>query len=187
MPTPEALRTYRVCPYLHRARPGEAGHPLHVPFPQGAGRLDNPEHYRVLYLSDHPAGAVAEAFGNHAVWTAGLLAGPPSLPGSARALVTYRASAWRVLDLDNSGALRERKLRPSQIVTRDRSVTQRWALAAFRERRWSGVRWWSYYDPRWGSLGLWDISRLRVESVEPLAWDHPVVVEANGVLLRPIA
>ncbi len=43
------------------------------------------------------------------------------------------------------------------------------------------------FGNRWGSLGLWDISRLRVESVEPLMWDHPVVVEANGVLLRPIA
>jgi hypothetical protein len=143
--------------------------------------------YRVPYLSDHPAGAVAEAFGNHAVWTAGLLAGPPSLPGSVRALVTYRLAAARILDLDDSRALLRRRLRPSQIVTRDRAVTQRWALAVFRERRWSGARWWSYYDPRWGSLGLWEIARVRVESVGRLAWDHPAVLEANEVLLRPIA
>lgn len=157
-----------------------------MPPVQGAGRLDNPEHYRLLYLSDRPAGAVAEAFGNHARWTDGLLAGPPSLPGSRRVLATYASPRLRLLDLDDAAALVARSLRPSQVVTRDRRVTQRWALAVFREQRWSGVRWWSYYDPGWGSIGLWQPRALRVERVEPLTWDHPALEAANAILLRPI-
>lgn len=175
-----------MCPHITGARRGAAGHPLYLPTPQGAGRLDNPEHYRVLYASDHPAGAVAEAFGNHAVWTAALLAGPPALPGSIRALVSYATSSSRVLDLDDARALLARRLRPSEVVTRDRAVTQPWALAAYREKRWAGIRCWSYYDPRWGSIGLWDTSGLRVASVEPLSFQHPAVTEASGVLVRTI-
>jgi hypothetical protein len=158
-----------------------------VPSPQGAGRLDNPEHYRVLYVSDHPAGAVAEAFGNHAVWTPALLAGPPALPGSVRALVTYEGPAGSILDLDDARALLARRLRPSHVVTRERATTQRWALAAFREGRWAGVRWWSYHDPRWGSMGLWDRTGLRIAAVDALSFEHPAVTEAVAVLARPIA
>jgi hypothetical protein len=33
----------------------------------------------------------------------------------------------------------------------------RWVAQRIYERReWMGVRWWSYYDPRWVSAGLWD-------------------------------
>lgn len=156
-----------------------------MPAVQGAGRIDNPAHYRTLYVSDAMSGAVAEAFGNHAVWTDDLLAGPPALPGSVRALVTYATPGLRVLDLDEARALLGRRLRPSQVVTRDRRVTQAWGLAAYRKRRWAGVRWWSYWDPRWGALGLWDVRSLRVVRVERLAWDHAAVTEASAVLMRP--
>jgi len=185
-PTPDQRRLYRVCPYLGNAKDGEPGHPLHVPSPQGAGRLDNPEYYRVLYVSDHATGAVAEVFGNHGLWTPSLLVGPPALPGSVRALVTYGRPTGQVLDLDNARALLARRLRPSEVVSRDRATTQRWALAAFQERRWVGVRWWSYYEPRWGSLGLWNQTGLRVLAVDALSFEHPAVAEASAVLARPI-
>lgn len=180
------MQLFRVLPWLPAAPSGEPGHPLYVHPHQGAGRLDNPAHYRVLYVSDAAEGAVAESFGPHAVWTDALLAGRPALRGSRTALATFELRTPRVLDLDDAHALVERALRPSQVVLRDRAVTQAWALAAFTERTWRGIRWWSYYDPRWGSHGLWDLRGLRLVNVEPLRWDHPAVIAAQHVLLRPI-
>jgi hypothetical protein len=174
-----------VLPWVAGARKGEAGHPLHRASRQGAGRVDNPEHYRVLYASDAAAGAVAEAFGNHAVWTAMLLRGRPDLPGSIRALATFDAAGIEALDLDDARRLVERELRPSAVVARDRSLTQRWALRIFEERRWAGIRWWSHYDSRWGSFGLWDVAKLTLLDVAPLVSDHPALVEAAAALSRP--
>lgn len=166
------------------ARRGAAGHPLYVPPVQGAGRLDNPEHYLTLYASDAPAGAVAEAFGNLAFWSEELFLGRPSIPKSTTVLATYELKDAAVLDLDDAEALLSRTLKPSDVITRDRTVTQRWALDVYRERRWAGVRWWSYHDPRWGSFGVWAVDRLRVEEIEVLTRDHPAVLEAGSVLAR---
>lgn len=153
---------------------------------QGAGRVDNPDHYRVLYASDSPIGAVAEAFGNHAIWTDDLFRGRPELPGSRTCLVEIESSGRVALDLDDARALLERDLKPSAVVTRDRKVTQAWALRVFREKRWAGVRWWSYHDPGWGSYGLWDMKRLRSRSVAPLDREHPAVRAAASTLARPL-
>jgi hypothetical protein len=152
---------------------------------QGAGRIDNPEHYRALYASDSAAGAVAEAFGNHATWTPHLLAGRPDLAGSVRALAALDAGETDVLDLDDARQLVRRQLRPSSVVTRERAVTQEWALRAFEEKRWSGVRWWSYYDSRWGAFGLWNFKDVRVLDVIPLTPEHPALLEAAAILARP--
>jgi len=78
---------YRVFNYLEGAAPDEPGGAFYIP-PQVAGRIDNPEHYRVLYVASEPAAAVAEAFGPrpYYVWTKELLRGHPMLPGSVRAL-----------------------------------------------------------------------------------------------------
>jgi hypothetical protein len=177
---------YRVFPWLAGARHGEPGHPLHVPG-GGVGRIDNPEQYRTLYLSDGAGGACAEAFHYWPVWDERMLPGSPSLPGSVQALAVYTlASDVPVCDLDDAGRLMELSLRPSQVVLRDRRVTQAWALRIFGERRWSGIRWWSYYDPRWGSHGVWDVEGLQVDTVEALTLDHPAVVEAAEVLNRPL-
>lgn len=183
-PPGEAVRLYRVLPWLPGALAGDPGHPLYVPRPQGAGRIDNPEAYLVLYASDSPAGAVAEAFGNHAVWTEHLLVGRGDIPRSRTALAAYETDA-PILDLDDPAVLHARGLRPSRIVTGDRTCTQRWALDLFREGRWVGVRWWSYFDPDWGSHGVWDPACLAPAEVVPLTADHPALVEALRVLHRP--
>lgn len=166
---------YRVFPWIANAEVGEPGHPLYVGGPQGQGRVDNPEVYRTLYACDAGEGAIGEAFGNHDVWTPDLFRGPSILPGSVRAVAEIDASDAEVVDLDDAAALLERGLRPSQVVTRTRSVTQGWALAIFREGRWGGVRWWSYHDPEWGSFGLWHVGGLRVTDVRPLSGDVDAV------------
>lgn len=176
---------YRVFPWVKGARKNTPGHPLHVPQTQGLGRVDNPEYYSTLYVADSAAGAVAESFGNHAVWTDQLLSGRPGFPGSTTALVQYKVNRLRILDLDDAAALLERNLKPSQVVTRDRAITQAWSLALFRERRWHGVRWWSYYEPAWGAHGVWNYSDLEVARVEQLSRAHPALLEAAAVLNRP--
>jgi hypothetical protein len=134
--------------YLHR--PG-----------QGHGRLDNPAHYDCWYFTTTPEGAVGEAFGNLMEWEPGMF-DIPSMPGGRRDLATYDIpDDMNILDLDDSGALAKRNLRPTQVISRNRSTTQDWALEIFREHRdgggpkWAGVKWWSFHRPQWPILGIW--------------------------------
>lgn len=175
---------YRVFPWLSTATVGEPGHPTFVPN-FGAGRIDNPESYLALYLSDGPGGACAEAFFFKDVWDTKMLRGLPSLPGSVQAIASLDLdSDVELCNLDDASRLLAFDLRPSQVVTRDRTVTQAWALRIFREDRWGGIRWWSYYDPRWGSHGVWATESLSLREVEPLTLDHPAITEAAEVLIR---
>jgi hypothetical protein len=78
-------------------------------------------------------------------------------------------------------------LRPSTVVSRDRSVTQAWARRIHDRRRHAGVSWWSYRDPRWAAHGLWDWAGLRIAGTPvALTLDHPAVLEAAAVLPRVI-
>ena len=151
----------------------------------GAGRIDNPDRYLALYLSDGMGGACAEAFFFKPVWDANVLRGLPTLPGSMQALASFNiAPDPPICDLDDATRLVELDLRPSQVVSRERTVTQAWALRIYQEGRWGGIRWWSYYDPRWGSHGIWNREALDLHGVEPLTLQHPAIVEAARVLNR---
>ncbi|MGH8957810.1 MAG: RES family NAD+ phosphorylase [Acidimicrobiia bacterium] len=178
---------YRVFPWLPDARRGHPGHPSFVPG-GGAGRIDNPEHYLALYLSDGPGGACAEAFFFKTVWDAKMLRGSPSLTGSVQAIATFELDpGTQICDLDDASRLVALGLRPSHVVTRDRNVTQAWALSIFQQQNFGGIRWWSYHDPRWGSHGVWATSNLELQGVEALTLGHAAVSEAAAVLNRRIA
>jgi hypothetical protein len=69
-------------------------------------------------------------------------------------------------------------------VTRDRRVTQSWALRVYDEDRWAGIRWWSYYRPEWGSYGIWSIGALKVLDAIPLAEDLDLVQRAASDIVR---
>jgi len=180
------MRFYRVFYHLPNAPVMASGGALYIPS-QGAGRLDNPEVYRVLYLGDSPAGAVAEVFGRRYHWESKMFRGLPTLPGSAQALATYEVpDRCAISDLDDPHQLIEVELRPSRVITRDYRVTQAWALDLYRRGRWSGVRWWSYHDSRWMSIGLWDLASIQCVEIAPLTLEHPAVLEASSVLGRVI-
>jgi hypothetical protein len=102
-----------------------------------------------------------------------------------RALAELDAKKVTVLDLDDPRDLVRRQLRPSTVGIRDRTVTQRWALDIFKEKRWAGVRWWSRYDSRWGAFGLWTVADVRALKVTRLTADHPALIEASAILSRP--
>jgi hypothetical protein len=177
---------YRVFPFHADAAPDQPGGALYVP-PQGAGRIDNPDLYSVLYLSDAAPGAIAEAFGRFPEWTPAILAGAPAMPGSARALATYEMSAdLRLCDLDDAGRLVSLRLRPSEIVTRDYSKTRAWARTIYDQHTWAGIRWWSFYDSQWGSVGLWDIAGLRLRDVRVLRLDDPDLLTASRTIVRRV-
>jgi hypothetical protein len=175
---------YRVFPYLPGAAPDEPGGALYVP-PQGGGRLDNPDLYSVFYASDAEAGAIAEAFGRFPEWTPAILSGIPALPGSARAIATYRLDAnVAVCNLDDPAQLSDLGLRPSDIVSRDYIRTREWARRLYRDGRWAGVRWWSYYDPRWASFAIWSLPSLSFAGLRPLTLADPAIAEAARAIAR---
>ena len=105
------------------------------------------------------------------------------LRGSVRALATYELSdALHCCDLDDGSELTARTLRPSNIVTRDYSITQAWALRIYQEARWAGIGWWSRMDSRWANMALWDTTQLDVITIEILRLNHPAIVDAADVL-----
>ncbi len=177
---------YRVFPYLATSAEDEPGGALYIP-PQGGGRLDNAETYSVLYMSDAAAGAIAEAFGRFPEWTPALLKGSPVLPGSARAIARYRlAEDVKVCSLDDPARLRALRLRPSEVVSRDYTCTRAWARRIYQRAKWAGVSWWSYYDSKWASIGLWDIDRLTLDSVNPLHLGDAALLEAGRTIVRRV-
>lgn len=179
---------FRVIPYRPAARSDEPGNPNHVPAgTQGAGRVDNADLYRVSYLSDTAAGAIGEVFARRVVWRPSTLRSPLLGDLVPYALVRFRLRGDDLLDLDAPENLLARDLRPSRVVATDREITQAWARTIFHEGAWSGVSWWSRWDARWTSFGIWRLQSLTVTGApEPLDLDHPALREAADILGRRV-
>jgi RES domain len=178
---------YRVFPYLETSPTGDPGHPLYVEAgAQGRGRWDNPNLYTTMYLSPSPEAAIGETFGNLVRWTPKMLQFP-ALPGSVKALATFRfdEEAHPLLDLDDARVLSQRGIRPTHVVIRNRPRTQQIAARIFAEGSWSGIQWWSYHGPQWTALALWDIAGLAVVEVEDIS-THPALAAAATTLSKPI-
>jgi hypothetical protein len=177
---------YRVFPYVATAAVDEPGGAVYVP-PQGAGRLDNPGSYSILYLSDSPAGAIAEAFGRFPEWSGAILEGAPSLPGSVRGMARFQLpDDVPICNLDDPVLLQTLGLRPSDVVSRDYTRSREWARRIYEQGRWFGARWSSYYDSQWASVGMWNISRLELEDVVILRLDDPALLDASRTIARRI-
>ena len=92
-----------------------------------------------------------------------------------------------VVDLDDPVVLRRRRLRPSVVATRERTITQPQALAAYRDTDAAGLRWWSIFESLWANYTLFDrvIRRLRLQDVRRLSLEDGAVVEAADYLGLP--
>jgi hypothetical protein len=175
------MKLYRVFPFDAEARPSEPGGALFAPY-GGNGRIANPNLYRELYVSSTAVGALSEAFGRLDTWTSAMFAG-----GSGpAALASYELpDQAEICELDNAGPLLAYDLRPSDVVARERSVTQAWATRIYQSGKWIGIAWWSGYDSRWRSLGIWNRRQLRlIGGPELLSVDHAAVREAAALLPR---
>lgn len=183
---------YRVFPYDTAAPAAAPGHPEYLHRPQGKGRLDNPRHYDTWYFAATPEAAVGEVFGDITVWGDDMFEFP-ALPNALRTLGVFElADDVPLLELDDARSLLARGLRPTQVIARNRAVTQEWALQIFIERtdvgqrRWDGVRWWSFHRPHWQVLGLWyppgESIRHHLVDSEMLHVRHPAVADAARTL-----
>jgi hypothetical protein len=161
------------------AASGEAGAPDWFPRPfQGSGRHDNPDAYGCLYATDRAASSVVEqlaGFRGNRLQPSFLIRRRLPL---ALAELDLSDDA-EVVDLDDPAELVRRGLRPSQVATRRRDVTQPQALAAY-ERGADALSWWSTYEALWTNVTIFDRAApaLSVVDVRRLATDDPAVAEA---------
>ncbi len=177
---------WRLLPWQGDASPAEPGGALWFPRElQGAGRHDSPDRYGCLYASEAPLSAVAEALapfrGTGVLSPAMLLrAGLPL----ALALLELDGDDG-LLDLDDPNVLLYIRLRPSQVATNTRAVTQAYARRIFEEVPEAvGLRWWSTLEASLANVTLYDraLARLSCARVEPLVLEHPAVREAAEML-----
>ena len=181
------MKLYRVFPYDAGAAPNDRGGALFVPPASGRSRIDNRDLYDVLYAASEPTAAVAETFGRFAVWRAETFV---NAGGRPYALATLAVPDDLVIfELNDIEAMRSIGiLRPTDIITRDREITQAWARRIFERGGFAGVRWWSFYDPGWPVVGLWSHERIVLDrSPDVLTVSTPVVLEAAATIVRQIA
>ena len=175
---------HRCFAWDERAGPTGPDGPLWFPrIYQGEGRHDNPDHYGCLYLSASPLSTVVEQLAR--------FRGQRLLPSMLRRRGLPLAVAdldlqedAEIVDLDDPAVLRRERLRPSQVATRDRRLTQAQALALHeRHSEAAGLQWWSTYEAQWMNVTLFDraASRLRVRRLRTLTLEDPAVLEAADV------
>jgi hypothetical protein len=182
---------WRLLPLAPDVAPSSPGGALWFPRElQGAGRHDNPERYGCLYLSESPLSAVAEAlaqFRGAGVLTQGMLI-RANLP---LALVRVDCQADRKLvDLDDPDVLTRTRLRPSQVATKARAVTQAYAARIFDAHPAAvGLRWWSTLEASLTNFTLYDRAApaLRLVDFESLTLEHSATREAADLLGLTIA
>ncbi len=179
------MKLYRVFPYDTGVAPTDKGGALFIPEASGLGRIDNPDLYSVLYIASTPYAAIAESFGRLAVWRPSTFIHGSGLP---YAVATYEApDDLSIFDLDEIDALRSIGImRPTDVITRDRAKTQAWARTVFAMEKFVGALWWSYYDPDWPVMGLWDSSSLTPIVVDAITTTHALVQETATAIVRQI-
>jgi hypothetical protein len=175
------LALHRVFPWDARAATGAPYSPSFVPVLQGSGRFDLADS-PVLYLGESAEHAVAEALQG--------FRGRPFLASALRrfdhplALVRVDVPdelATLLVDLDDPARLLTLGLRPSDVVSDDRSRTRAIATRAHAGGA-TGLRWWSKLSGDWHGVVLFlsrvPFDRLALGIPEPLSPSHPAVVGA---------
>jgi hypothetical protein len=177
---------WRLLPVVPDVAPSSRGGALWFPRElQGTGRHDNPDRYGCLYLSESPMSAVAEALAQFR--GAGVLSQEMLIRANLPlALVQVDcADDGRFVDLDDPPVLTRTRLRPSQVATKARAVTQAYAARIFDAHPAAvGLRWWSTLEASLTNFTLYDRASpaLRLLGVEPLTLEHSATREAADLL-----
>jgi hypothetical protein len=171
--------------WSRRARPDEPDGPLWVPRAfQGDGRHDNPDVYGCLYLADREVAAVVEQLARFR--TQRLQAALLRRRGLPLALAALElADGVEVLDLDDPRVLARERLRPSEVATRRREVTQPQARALHGARpRAAALRWWSTFEASWANYTVFDraVPALSVVGLRELTLEDEAVAAAADFL-----
>jgi hypothetical protein len=177
---------WRLLPQLPNTPPAGPGGALWFPRElQGAGRHDNPDRYGCLYVSESPVSAVAEALAPFR--GTGVLI-PAMLIRAGLPLVLARLELEddsQLVDLDDPRVLVRTRLRPSQVATNVRAVTQAYAARIFDEHSAAaGLRWWSTLEASLANLTLHEraADALHLLDVEQLTLEHATTREAADLL-----
>lgn len=180
------MRLWRALPLDKTAEPTEAGGALWFPrLQQGGGRHDNPDLYGCLYVAEEAVSCVAELLAPFR-GTGRLLPSMLVRYDKPLALASLELEdGVTVVDLDDPSTLIATGLRPSQVATRRRTVTQGQAADVFESHPEAvAIRWWSTLESSWINWTLFDRSEpsLRLGEVAELNVAHPVVLEAADLL-----
>ena len=181
---------YRCFAWKAGGPPDAADGPLWFPkMFQGEGRHDNPETYGCLYLSDRAVSCIVEQFA--AFRGQRLIGSMLRRRGLPLALARIELDDRReLIDLDEPAVLRRERLRPSQVATRLRSITQPQAHGLYtRHRSAAGLRWWSSWEATWVNVTVFDRAAraLTLLDVTELTLDHADVRQAADVFGLRIA
>lgn len=180
------MRLWRVLPLDERANDTEPGGALWFPREQqGAGRHDNPELYGCLYVSEEPISAIAEQLSPFR-GTGALLPSMLVRFGLPMAIAGLELpDAAKVVDLDDPATLHSEGLRPSQVATRRRTVTQIQAAEIHAAHGDAiAIRWWSTLEASWINWTLFEraAGELELAELAKLRIDDALVLEAADFL-----
>jgi hypothetical protein len=181
-----ALTLWRAFPWDRAAAPGDPFSPLHIQSGQTSGRFDLHDRPPVLYLgesAEHALGELLQGFRSRTIGAAHL-----KRRGRPLAVVAVRvppAVADQVVDCTDPAALALHHLRPDQLASHDRSVTQ--AIARrLHESGVPGFRWWSALTGEWHGVVLFDdrvpASKLDVGTPEEVTVAHPALARCAALL-----
>lgn len=186
--TPPAGTGWRVFPWDPAAAAGGASaaySATHVPARQGAGRFDLGSDAAVMYLAETPEHAIAEKLQRFRGQTLDVRDLRES--GHLLALVAIGGLAAfprPLIDCCDPAELVRLGLRPDQLASRDKRVTQAVARRVYADGA-SGLRWWSALSGDWHSLVLF----LAPGRAEPaaLAPGEPIPLSLEMPALRVAA
>ncbi len=134
-----------------------------------------------MYVSEEPLSAIVEQLAPFR-GTGALHESMLNRLGRRLALVRLESpDSLRLVDLDDPATLGAEKLRPSQVATSRRAMTQAQAASIFQgPGDPAGLRWWSTLESSWINATLFHraTQKLRLGSVEVLTPEDPLVREA---------
>lgn len=189
--TSPSVRLWRAFPWAPEADDGQPFSASYVHPGQGQGRFDLPgAPGGVLYLAETPEHAVAELIQHYR--GRNVDADDLRIAGHSLALVSVSLRdpvRSGIIDLCDPEVLVRIRVRPDQLASGDRRVTQRIA-ADIHANGHPGLRWWSALAGEWHTVVLF---RERIHSSPPeyntpesLTLDHPAVRNAAASLGIPL-
>lgn len=184
-------RLWRAFPWAPEADDGQSFSASHVRPAQGQGRFDLPgAPGGVLYLAETPEHAVAELIQHYR--GRNLDANDLRVAGHSMALVRVSLPnpvRSGVVDLCDPEVLVRIRVRPDQLASRERRVTQRIA-ADIHATGHTGLRWWSALAGDWHTVVVFrdriHLSPSEYGTPEPLTLEHAAARNAAAALGIPL-
>ncbi len=193
---------WRVFPWDASAQPGDPFTPQYV-LPAGVqtgGRFDLPDTSTLYLALEEPAHALAEVLqslrGKRMIRSGHLRRKERGRPGRFHPLAVVEtwipASLFDTFpDLGDPQNLVDLGIRPDDLSSRDRLVTQRISQRLHEEHGLAGFRWWSAFGGQWHVALLYldriDPMAIHYEDPDPLHLAHPVVWAAAAELKIGVA